>query len=67
VSSPSLTKGGKCTLTTGATVSGGTSFDGLVTGATVSGGTTLASLTLSDIVTKYNFTNSQGGGAGGWR
>ena len=64
VSSPSLTKGGKCTLTTGATVSGGNSFDGLVTGASVSGGSTLASLTLSNIVTSYNFTNTQPGGGG---
>ncbi len=68
VSSPSLTKGDKCTLTAGATVSGGTNFDGLVTGATVSGGSTLASLTLSNIITTYNFTNTQpGGGAGGQR
>lgn len=67
VSSPSLTKGGKCTLTTGATVSGGSSFDGLVTGASVSGGSTLASLTLSNIITTYNFTNTQPGGGGrGW-
>ena len=64
VSSPSLTKGGKCTLTTGCSVSGGSSFDGLVTGSSVSGGSTLASLTLNNIVTTYNFTNTQPGGGG---
>ena len=65
VSSPSLTKGGKCTLMTGASVSGGSSFDGFVTGASVSGGSTLASLTLSNMITTYNFTNTQPGGGGG--
>jgi len=65
ISSPSLAKGGKCTITTGASVSGGTNFDGLVTGGTVSSGSTLASLTLSNIVTTYNFTNTQPGGGGG--
>ena len=65
LSSPSLTKGGKCTITTGATVTGGNSFDGFVTGGSVSGGSTLASLTLSNIVTTYNFTNTQPSGGGG--
>jgi len=58
--------GGKCTLTTGATVSGGSNFDGLVTGASVTGGSTLASLTLSNMITTYNFTNTQPGGGGHW-
>lgn len=65
VTSPSLTKGGKCTITTGATVSGGTDFDGLVTGATVSGGTTIYSGTLSSIVTSSGVTGGMGGGMGG--
>ena len=65
VSAPGMTKGGKCTLTTGATVSGGSNFDGLVTGASVTGGSTLASLTLSNMITTYNFTNTQPGGGGG--
>lgn len=65
VSSPLLTRNGKCTLTTGATVSGGNSFDGLITGGAVTGGTALASLTLSNIVTTYNFNNTQPGGGGG--
>ena len=60
-----MTKGGKCTLTTGATVSGGNNFDGLVTGASVTSGSTLASLTLSNMITIYNFTNTQPGGGGG--
>ena len=50
----------------GATVSGGSNFDGMVTGATVTGGSTLASLTLSNIVTTYNFTNTQPGGGRPW-
>lgn len=66
VSAPGLTKGGKCTLTTGATVSGGSNFDGLVTGATVSGGSTLASLTLNNMITTYQFTNTQPGGGAHW-
>jgi len=65
VSAPGMTKGGKCTLTTGATVSGGSNFDGLVTGASVTGGSTLASLTLSNMITTHNFTNTQPGGGGG--
>ena len=65
VSAPGMTKGGKCTLTTGATVSGGSNFGGLVTGASVTGGSTLASLTLSNMITTYNFTNTQPGGGGG--
>jgi len=64
-SSPKLTKGGKCTLTTGASVSGGTTTYGFVTGASVSGGSTLASLTLSNIVTTSNYSSMGGGGTGG--
>lgn len=63
VSSPNMTKGSTYTISTGATVGGGTDFCGYITGATVSGGTTVASLTLSSMVTTYN-ANS-GGGQGG--
>ena len=71
VSSSSLTKGGKCTIATGATVSGGNDFDGFITGATVNGGTTLYSGTLSNIVTTSNYSSGMGGmggmpGPGGW-
>ena len=61
VTSPGLTKGGNCTVTTGATVSGGTNFDGLVTGATVDGGTTIYSGTLSSIVTSSGVSGGMGG------
>lgn len=66
ISSPELSKGSTYTLSTGATVSGGTDFDGYITGATVSGGSTLASLSLSSTVTTYNYSSSTGG-QGGWR
>ncbi len=66
VSSPSMTKGSTYTISTGATVGGGTDFCGYTTGATVSGGTTVASLTLSSMVTTYNTnTGGQGGNPGG--
>lgn len=64
VSSPSLSKGSTYTVRTGATVSGGTNFDGYVTGATVSGGTSLASLTLSSYVTTSNVSSGMGGNGG---
>src|SRR5574344_133628 len=65
ISSPSMTKGSSVTLNTGATVSGGTDFDGYVTGATVSGGSTLASRTLSSTLTTYNYSGGMGGPGGG--
>ena len=58
-----MKKGSTCTLTSGATVSGGTDFDGLLSGATATGGTTLASLSLSSMVTTQNY-NAMGGGGG---
>ena len=67
VTSPGLTKGGTCSITTGATVTGGTEFDGLITGAAVTGGTTLFSGTLSSIVTSSGVTGGMGGGGQmGW-
>lgn len=64
VSSPSMSKGSNYVLSSGATVSGGTDFDGYVTGAKVSGGTTLATLSLSNMVTTYNYSGGMGGGGG---
>ncbi len=66
ISSPEMKKGSTYTISTGATVGGGTDFCGYTTGATISGGTTLASLTLSSMVTTYNTNNGgQGGNPGG--
>ena len=62
ISTPAMKKGSTCTLTSGATVSGGTDFDGLLSGATVTGGTTLASLSLSSMVTTQNYSAMGGGG-----
>ena len=64
VSSPKLSQGSSYTLSTGATVSGGSSFCGYTTDATVNGGSTLASLTLSSIITTYNYSGGNGGGNG---
>ncbi len=69
VSSPKMTKGNSFTFNTGATVSGGNSFCGYTTDATVSGGSSLATLTLSSMLTTYNYSGSMGGGQpgqGGW-
>ncbi len=66
ISSPEMKKGSTYTISTGATVGGGTDFCGYTTGATISGGTTLANLTLSSMVTTYNTNNGgQGGNPGG--
>ncbi len=65
VSSPDMTKGSSYTVSTGASVSGGTEFCGYVQGATVSGGTSLASLTLSSMITTYNYSGGMGGGQPG--
>lgn len=72
VSSPNMKQGSSYTVSMGATVSGGTDFCGYVTGATVSEGSTLASLTLSSVVTTYNYSggnqpggNQPGGNQGG--
>ncbi len=63
-SAPGLKSGGKFTLSTGATVSGGSSFDGFVTGASVSGGSSIASQSISGMVTTINYSG-MGGGPGG--
>jgi len=71
ISSPKLTTGSSFTITSGASVSGGTTFHGLTTGGTVSGGSSVASGTLSSTVT-YSNSSSTGGmggnmpGGGGW-
>ncbi len=65
VSSPKMTKGNSFTFNTGATVSGGNSFCGYTTGATVSGGSSLATLTLSSMLTTYNYSGGMGGGQPG--
>ena len=65
VSSPKLSQGSSYTFSTGATVSGGSSFCGYTADATVSGGSTLASLTLSSIITTYNYSGGNGGGQPG--
>ncbi len=62
LSTPSMKKGNSYTLAVGATVSGGTDFDGYVTGATISGGTALATLNLSNMVTSVNYNTKGGGG-----
>ncbi len=65
VSSSNMTKGKSYIFSSGATVSGGNSFCGYTTDATVSGGSTIASLTLSSMITTYNFSGGMGGGQPG--
>lgn len=65
VSSPKMTKGNSYIFSSGATVSGGTSFCGYMTDATVSGGSSIANLTLSSMITTYNFSGGMGGGQTG--
>ena len=65
VSSPILSKGGTCSIATGANASGsGSSFHGLATATGVSGGNTIFNATLSSIVTTSNYSGGMGGG--GW-
>lgn len=63
-SNASMKKGSAYTLSSGATVKNGTNFDGYVTGATVSGGSKIASLTLSNMISTYNYSSGMGGGWG---
>ena len=65
VSSPKMTQGNSYIFSSGATVSGGSSYCGYMTDATVSGGSTIASLTLSSMITTYNFSGGMGGGQPG--
>ncbi len=65
VSSPNMTKGNSYIFNTGATVSGGSSFCGYVRDATVSGGSSLATLTLSSMITTYNYNSGGNGGQPG--
>lgn len=62
LSSPNMKQGSSYTVSTGATVSGGTDFCGYVTDATVTEGSTLATLTLSSMITTSNYSGGQGGG-----
>ncbi len=64
VSSPDMTKGSSYVFSSGATVSGGTGFCGYTTGATVSGGTSIATMTLSSMITTYNYNGGTNGGGG---
>ena len=66
VSSPNMSVGSTYTVTTGTTVSGGTSWQGLTTGATVSGGSSLASVKLSSYVTTSGTSSSSIGGGKRW-
>lgn len=63
VSSPLLSVGSSYTLTTGATLTSGTTWQGFSADATTSGGSTLQSLTLSQTITSSG--SSSGGGPGG--
>lgn len=68
VSCPSLSTGNAYTLTTGATVTASSSWQGYSADATASGGTSLASLTLTSVVTTSGSSgggNNPGGGGGG--
>ncbi len=65
VSSPEMEKGSSYVFSTGATVSGGSDFCGYVTDATVSGGSALATVSLSSIITTYNYSGGQNGGQNG--
>lgn len=64
-SAPGLKTGSKFTLSTGATVNGGTSFLGYVTGGAVTGGTSIASQTISSGVTTIGYSGMNGGGGPG--
>lgn len=67
-SSPQLVKGQSYSVSTGGSVSGGTSFHGLSSGGTYSGGSQSTTFTTSDIVTILGGTNGGfGGGPGGGR
>lgn len=65
VSSPQMTKGSSYVIGYGGTVTGGTDQCGYVTGATVTDSNTLASLTLSSVITTYNYSGGMGGGQPG--
>lgn len=62
VSSPSLTQGTTCSITSGVSVTGATEWNGYATDGTITGGSTLISTTLSNMVTT---SGSTGGGPGG--
>lgn len=53
-SNPDLQNNMNCTISSGGTVSGGTSFHGLYNGATYTGGSTLSNFTVTSMVTNVN-------------
>jgi len=65
ISHADLATGSTYTLSSGASVSGGTSWQGYTDDATISGGSSLASLMLSSTVTTQGGGNNPGGGGGG--
>lgn len=65
ISDPSLSTGNTYTIGSGATVTGGTEWQGYTTDATISGGSTKATLTLNSMVTQQNGGSSGPGGGGG--
>ena len=68
VSSPVLVQGNSYILTSGGSISGGSSFHGLMTGSTYSNGSPLASFTASSMITTCGSTNGNMGGGNrpGW-
>lgn len=65
VSSPQMSVGSTYTLTTGATATGGTTWQGYTDDATIAGGTTLKSFTQSSTVVSSGSTSGPGGGGHG--
>lgn len=65
ISNSSLSVGSSYTLTRGATVSGGTPWQGYSTDSTVSGGSTMSTVTMSSIVTNNSGSGGGPGGGGG--
>ena len=67
ISSPSLSKGSTYTLSSGGSVSGGSTFHNLTTGGTYTDGSQLVSLTLSSMITTSGNTSGGMGGGGNGR
>lgn len=66
LSAPGMTKGSSVTLKSAVSVKGGTDFCSLNSTGTISGGSSVATITLSDVVNKYNYsTNTPGDGGNG--
>lgn len=67
VSDPALSTGNTYVISTGATVTGGTEWQGYSTDATVSGGSTSSTVTLNSTVTVQGGSGGGPGGGGGGR